>query len=401
MKKLNKKNIFRFLLALYLSFSTCFAVSFLAHSNFIDLYWAKATEIRKIQMSSHVDYVSGYLKSPDDYPTFYNASYFYKLQYVSRYWNFDAPKSNNLFFKYTKKNTYSPLSFEKDYTTNNVDVFCNLYEDALRMFPIKLKFGNQIESKVNRTCCEYSYISEDLANAFDINIDNYKEKSIQLTASRIHSKERTTYKTISIKVAGVISSDSLGIYSSYVNNSFYIFTNWSDDLQTTMNCPDFNVMFYKDSMKNRYYISTIEKSISGKLLLLYEDKINSKTIGVNNERINSITSTLNVTRNHNLLVSLIVVAGIITSIVVLIILENKILKTGLWIYLTKNIYWMSALSMFVSFLIIKYIFPLILPAYIITLSEVGSTITISIIISILMFVLTFEETITKKLTKKS
>lgn len=397
-KNLGRK-IGYFFLTLYMSFATCFSFTFLLHSNITDVYWAKATEIRKIQNEKNTDYVSAFLKSDEENPTYYAASYFYRLQYISRYWNFDAPYTNNVFFKYKQIDSYSPLTINVGGEIISVDVICNLFDDAAKMFPIKLKYGSKAPFRVNNKCCEYSYLSTDLANKLGITELNYNTTKIDFIANRKKEKDVVISTSYVMNVSGVVLDNSLGVYQNYIKNKYYIFTNWSADLQTSMNSPDLNVMFYKDEMKNRYYISTIEKAVGKTLDFIYEDGINSKNQGIIHDRINKVSSTLAQNKTKNLVTSLITFFSLLLSVSILLIYLIKTKSASFLKYASRNFYLITLLAEIISIAIIHYLFPLVFPSYIITLSEIPTFLSLFVLLVIESLFYTFSEKIDGLLNK--
>lgn len=391
---MKKKIVFQ-LLSLAICFTNCFAASFTIHSCISDVSSIQSVEIRAIELENRVNYLSAYFTTELENPTFYDASYFYNIQYVSKYWNFDGPNSNNIFFKYHEKGDYLPLQVKTDFEDLNVDLFCNLYEDACKMFPLTLEYGNQIKEEINSYCCEYSYISKALADSLGITRDNYQTKEI-----KIHTKRRLNSGTIkesdfSGKIAGVISNNSLGIYDGYVTNQMFMFTNWSEDIQVSMCNPDFNVIFSKDQTKNKYYINSFQKFTSKKLSLVYEDKINSKVSGSINDRMNNVKNKSNLAKTRNLIIS-----------VALLSFSFLIDFLCIWFFFkkTNHVFYNYFIKHFLISLILSFVFSLLtidiflgffVDSMFIVLNETSVTLSLLLLILVITLYLLFEDKLAK------
>ena len=377
----------------------CFSLTYVIHANIIDTNWVVANEIRKIQGEKKTDFLSAYIYSDEKYPTYYSSKYFYDLQKISRYYGYSAPYTNNLFLKYHQIGDYVPLTVKNGEEIINVDVFCNPFMSPTDIFPINLLYGEKTSEWHSNSLCKRSYMSKALAEKLGINENNYKETQVDIESTR-QVDGGTRKKQYRITTLGVIDKLDMSVYNNYINNQYYIFTCWSEDMQTSMNSPDFNVLLYKDVMKNRFYTGYIKKAISGKATLIYEDSINLKYDGVVNKRLNNVLSTLEpVKKNNSIISSIFFVVSTLSLVAVIVILFVK--KKGEFLLsFRKNIYTILLIATLLSLLFSYYLFPYIATQTIINLNETATPLLLVIMFSIEASILTFDEQIDAFIERK-
>ena len=336
--------------------------------------WSIAKAIQFVENKNNSNYLSGTLiDEQNDFSSYYGASYFYSMQKISRFYS-DQIGSNNLFFQYEQKDEHDLFAVNIGDKYVSTSLFLSPGLDAAYKFNFKLKFGKKLNSNYLKNACEYVYISENLAKELAVDNDTLSNLMLPIKMTFLSKNNIVdTYKKV--YVAGVIDEDSLGLYKAYLKNQSYIFTNWSEDLQTMINCPTVNVLFGDDMIMNKTYIDYI----SSYSLKFY---INDEIGGCISENLtNYVFSSNNDMKYSHILFNFILWSVIIQLLLLIFILFISYFKISNLVFndLKKNNFIYFVISLLFISLYLKYSIPLYLDSLYLVLNEGYAFVVVSFV----------------------
>ena len=380
MKKKNGlfKKALNYLVSTCLTFFTClpFVLSSVALTS--DKYWKMANAITAIEKKNKVNCISAHIEPENSLTNYYGSNYFYRLQQISEFWSFDGPNSNTIFFHFYGKDAFEPIQI--DGRTEKIEMFTHLTLDASQTFNMSFIYGGPIGQKTLSSVCEKIIISEKLADLLGITQSNYMNSTIPLVLNRKGGNSDSTIKKNS-SICGVIKNESIGLYANYIESEYFIFTNWSSDLQLNVNSQDMNVLFFNDVVKNKYYVKEILNAIERNkdFKLCFDDKIGEHKKGsvndfiFNHAQVRLIETPLPLAI---IITAIFTTAGLVAALFILLI---KKAKFSVLIILNNYFSIFLLLGGLFSLIILKLLSKIQMLSYFCTLNEYSS------IIILLMF----------------